>query len=172
MGMKNNAFARRVFLIAGIYGLIVLLPQYFMERTLGQRFPPAINHPEQFYGLIGVAIAWQCAFLLIACDVERYRLFMLPAVLEKLSFGIAALILYAQGRAVLMVACAGGIDLVLGACFVLAFKQTRDQRKHFLLTTLNLLQAGVNLWDESSLGFGETYFRARHHNQYESKSPI
>jgi hypothetical protein len=32
-----------------------------------------------------VALAWQVAFLIIARDVQRYRLFMLPAILEKLS---------------------------------------------------------------------------------------
>lgn len=41
-------FARVVFMIAGIYGLIVMTPQYFLEAKTGQDFPPAITHPE-FY---------------------------------------------------------------------------------------------------------------------------
>ena len=36
-------FARRVYLIAAIYGLIVLVPQYFMEGKNGRDFPPAIT---------------------------------------------------------------------------------------------------------------------------------
>lgn len=28
-------FAKTVFLIAGIYGLIVLVPQFFLERKIG-----------------------------------------------------------------------------------------------------------------------------------------
>jgi len=111
--------------VAGIYGLVTLLPQYFMEEALNRRFPPALTHPEQFYGFIGVAIAWQFAFLLIARDVERLRPIMLPAILEKLSFGLAALVLYALGRAGPGVACAGGIDLLFAALFLLAFRGSR-----------------------------------------------
>jgi len=47
--------------------------------------------------LFGVAIAWQFAFCIITQDVQRLRNFMLPAVLEKLSFGAATLVLYARG---------------------------------------------------------------------------
>ena len=117
-------FARRVFLVAGIYGLAVLLPQYFMEVTLNRNFPPPLTHPDQFYGFLGVATAWQFAFLLIARDVQRFRLFMLPAVVEKLSFGLATLVLYGQGRVPPLVVCAGSIDLLLAAFFVLAFRST------------------------------------------------
>jgi hypothetical protein len=76
-------FARWLFRIAGILGLLMLLPQYFMEERVGQMTPPAITHPELFYGFIGVALAWQVAFLVIAQDPARYRPFMIPAVLEK-----------------------------------------------------------------------------------------
>ena len=122
----NTTFAKRVFQIAGIYGLAVLLPQYFMEGKLGRQFPPPITHPEQFYGFIGVAAAWQFAFLLIARDVERYRFFMLPATLEKLSFGLAVLVLYVQGRVAALVVGVGSIDLVFAVCFFLAFRATRN----------------------------------------------
>ena len=44
-----------------------------------------------------MACAWQVAFLLIASDVRRYRL-MIPAVLEKVTFGVAAVLLYTNGR--------------------------------------------------------------------------
>jgi len=102
---------------------VVLLPQYFMENSLSRNFPPPLTHPENFYGFIGVALAWQCAFLLIARDVQRFRLFMLPATLEKVSFGVATLVLYEQGRAAPLVACAGTIDLVLAAGFIVAFRR-------------------------------------------------
>lgn len=122
-------FAKWAFLGAGIYGVLVLLPQYFMEERLGRDFPPPLNHPEHFYGFIGVALAWQVAFLVIASDVRRYRAFMLPAALEKLSFGAAALVLYAQGRVAPMVAGAGIVDLVLMVLFVLAFRACREGEK-------------------------------------------
>jgi hypothetical protein len=93
---------------------------------MSRQFPPPLTHPEHFYGFIGVAIAWQCAFLLIARDIQRYRFFILPAVLEKLSFGIASLVLHAQGRAPVLVTCFGAIDLAFAACFILAFCATRE----------------------------------------------
>jgi hypothetical protein len=118
-------FARRVFLIAGIYGLLVLLPQYFLEEKTGRDFPPAITHPEYYYGFVGVAIAWQIAFLLMARDPARYRLMMIPAIVEKASFGIAAVVLYLLGRLNAQMLAAGLIDLLLGALFVVAFVRTR-----------------------------------------------
>jgi len=124
----QHAFAKRVFLVAGIYGIAVLLPQYFMETQAGLDFPPPINHPEYFYGFVGVALAWQLAFLLIAHDVQRYRLFMLPAIVEKLTWGIATLLLYTQGRLALLVVGVGLIDLALAVLFVFAFYVTRSNQ--------------------------------------------
>jgi len=122
---KQHKFSARVFLGAGIYGVVVLLPQYFLEEKLARDFPPPLTHPEHFYGFIGVALAWQFVLLIIARDVQRYRLLMLPAILEKLSFGVAVLVLYAQGRVAPFVAGAGMIDLVLAVLFVLAFRASR-----------------------------------------------
>lgn len=117
----STVFARRVFFWSGIYGILVLAPQYFMERTLGEAFPPAFSHPEQFYGFLGVALAWQFAFLLIARDVVRYRLLMLPAAAEKLLFACAVFVLRAQGRVAALTVGAATVDLVLGVLFVLSF---------------------------------------------------
>ena len=61
----------------------MLFPLYFLEDSLGQAFPPPANRPEQYYGFIGVALAWQFGFLLISRDVRRFRPFMLPAAAEK-----------------------------------------------------------------------------------------
>src|SRR5689334_10181393 len=115
------AFARRVFQIAGIYGIIVLAPQYLLEGRIGRDNPPAITHPEYFYGFVGVALAWQFVFLLIGRDPIRYRPLMLVGVLEKLAFGPAAYLLYFEGRASTTVVFFGTLDLVLGALFVIAY---------------------------------------------------
>jgi len=48
-----DRFARRVYTVAGIYGLIVMLPQYFLEDRIGRDTPPPITHPEHFYGSSG-----------------------------------------------------------------------------------------------------------------------
>src|SRR6185436_341363 len=105
-------FARWLFRLAGIYGLLVLLPQYFLENQVGVDHPPAITHPEYFYGFIGVGVAWQVAFLVIGQDPPRYRLLMIPAVLEKATFGIAAIVLFAQQRLPGAVLGFGIIDLI------------------------------------------------------------
>lgn len=118
---RQTTFARRTFLIAGIYGLVTLLPQYFLEGVLSREFPPPLTHPEHFYGFIGVALAWQVAFVVIAKDVVRFRPLMIPAVLEKLTFSGAAVVLYAQGRAGGPVLAAGLVDLVLAILFAAAY---------------------------------------------------
>ena len=82
-------FASRVFRYGGIYGLLVLVPQYFTEVKVGTDYPPAITHPEFYYGFLGVAISWQLAFLLISKDPLRYRAMMIPSILEKTAFGVA-----------------------------------------------------------------------------------
>jgi len=120
----DTAFARRVFMVAAVYGILVLAPQYFMEGKIGRDFPPPITHPEHFYGFIGVALACQVLFLLIAKDPVRYRPMMLVAVLEKLAFGPASIILYAQGRLAAPVLGAGLIDLLLGTLFAISYWKT------------------------------------------------
>lgn len=117
-------FARRVFLGAAIYGLIALLPQYFLEEKTGRDFPPAITHPEYYYGFIGVAVAWQLVFLIISRDPVRFRPIMLAAILEKASFGLPAIALYASGRLSGQMLGAGLIDLMLGGLFIMAYRRT------------------------------------------------
>jgi hypothetical protein len=117
----QSKFAQRVFFYAAIYGMIVLIPQYFLESKLS----PPTTHPEQFYGFIGIALAWQFVFIIISRDVVRYRLLMLVAVLEKLAFGVPAWILYLQERAPVEVVAVGSIDLLLGALFASSFFKTR-----------------------------------------------
>ena len=41
-------FARRVLIIAGIYGLAVVIPSYFLETRIGRDFPPPVTHPEYY----------------------------------------------------------------------------------------------------------------------------
>jgi len=117
-------FARRVFRVAAIYGLLVLVPQYFLEGRTGRDFPPAITHVEYYYGFIGLAVAWQLAFLVIARDPVRHRPLMLVAVVEKLAFGVPAIILYSQGRLSAQLLGAGLIDLLLGTLFIASYMQT------------------------------------------------
>ena len=120
-------FARIVFAVAGVYGLIVLLPQYFFIEKNSRDFPPAITHAEYYYGFIGVAVAWQIVFLVFAKNPVRYRPLMLPAIVEKAVFGIPACILYMLGRLSVSLFAAGIIDLVLGLLFAVAYSLTPSE---------------------------------------------
>jgi len=120
-------FARIVFLIAGIYGLVVVTPQYFMESRVGRTSPPPITHPEYFYGFVGAVVVWHLLFLVISRDPTRYRAMMPVAALEKLAFGAPILVLYAQGRCALPIVGAAVIDLILGALFLLSFWRTAGE---------------------------------------------
>jgi hypothetical protein len=119
-------FARWVFLLAAIYGVVALLPMYFREAVVARDQPPAMTHPEYYYGFIGVALAWQLAFLLLSRDPLRHRPLMLPATLEKVAFGGAMLALYLQQRLSPLMRAAGAMDLLFATLFVLAWWRTRD----------------------------------------------
>src|SRR5215469_16507980 len=121
-------FSKTIFLIAAIYGLIVPAPGFFAEKRFGAQFPPAITHPEFYYGFFGVALAWQVAFLIISADPARFRPIIPAAVLEKLIYFISCFVLHLFGRAPLLVMAGGTIDLVLGALFAVAYVRLKPSQ--------------------------------------------
>jgi hypothetical protein len=124
-GMK---FAKVVFWVAGIWGLLVITPLYFMFDLIGRRDPPAITHPGFYYGFVGVAVAWQIAFLVIARDPVRLRPMMIPSVLEKFTYGIAVVALVMQGRMHRSDLVFAATDSILGLLFVIAYLGTRSDK--------------------------------------------
>jgi hypothetical protein len=114
-------FAKILFSIAGIYGLVVLLPLYFLEEKTGRDYPPAITHPEYYYGFVGAAIAFQIIFLIISQDPVRFRPMMLAGVVEKFTYGAAVWILYLQSKTNVMVLTFASIDTLLGILFLMAY---------------------------------------------------
>lgn len=121
-------FARIVFFIAGTYGLLILAPIYFMEGKIGRDTPPAITHPEYFYGFLGAGLAWQVLFLVVSRDPIRYRAMILPSVLEKVSYGVALVVLFSQHRLPLSVLAVGSVDWLFAFLFVAAYFKTRPAR--------------------------------------------
>src|SRR5262249_32193055 len=91
-------FAKWVFLLAGLTGVLLVAPPFSMEERFGRDNPPPINHPEFFYGFFGVTLVWQFLYMLIGSDPVRYRPVMLTAMLAKTSFVIAIAALYLLGR--------------------------------------------------------------------------
>ena len=117
-------FAKIVFWIAGIWGLLILTPLYFMFDLIGRNDPPPITHPGFFYGFVGVGLAWQVAFIFVATDTVRYRPLMIPSVLEKVGYGAAVIALVLQGRMHKSDLLFAGTDLFLGLLFVIAYFKT------------------------------------------------
>ncbi len=119
--MIKDRFSSIVFLAAGIYGLIVLVPGFFGENMLAEKIPPAITHPEFYYGFFGVGVAWQVAFLIISRDPQRFLPIIPAAILEKLTYCVACAVLFPLGRIPGIAALGGVGDFILGTLFTIAY---------------------------------------------------
>jgi hypothetical protein len=117
-------FAKFVFTVAGIWGLLVLTPLLFLEQRIGVDHPPAITHPEYFYGFAFVALAFQIVFLIISRDPVRYRPLMLACMVEKFPFVVACAVMYTQGRLYPAFLVGPAADLILGILFFAAYIKT------------------------------------------------
>jgi len=117
-------FARIVFLVAGVIGLIELAPLYFIFDVIGRQDPPPITHPGFYYGFVGVALAWQIAFIVISGDPVRLRPMMIPAVIEKFIYAVTFIALYLQSRIHPSDLAFGIVDLLFGILFLTAFFKT------------------------------------------------
>jgi hypothetical protein len=117
-------FARVVFWVAGIWGVLVITPLYFLFDVIGRQDPPTITHPGFYYGFVGCALAWQIAFLIIGANPVRLRSMMIPSVVEKFTFGVAVVALVVNGRMHRTDLVFAATDLTLGVLFVAAFVVT------------------------------------------------
>jgi hypothetical protein len=117
-------FAKIVFLVAAVWGVVVLTPLYFIFNMIGRQDPPPITHPAFYYGFVSVGLAFQVAFFVIGRDPKRLRPMMIPAVLEKFGYGATLIVLYLQSRLHLQDLALGGIDVLFGVLFLAAFFKT------------------------------------------------
>jgi predicted tellurium resistance membrane protein TerC len=118
-------FAKWVFWIAGIWGVLVLVPLYFALGFIARRDPPAVNHLQFFFGFIGVGLAWQAAFFVIGSDPGRFRALMIPAVLEKWIYVASICVLHSRGLVTAQQSASAIPDFVWGVFFLIAFWKTR-----------------------------------------------
>lgn len=118
-------FARIVFTVAGVWGIVVLTPLFFLLDLTGRHYAPPGDYPQFFYGFLGIAMVWQLVFLLIGSQPARYRPLMIPAVLEKVAFVVPVVVLLGQARISATDASAAVPDFVLGVFFIAAFFKTR-----------------------------------------------
>jgi hypothetical protein len=117
-------FAKWVFLLAGISGILILVPPYFLEARIEQDDPPALTHAEFYYGFLGLCVAWQILFLVIGTDPVRFRPAMLPSLVEKGSFVVAIAALYARGRVTARWPALAAMDAMWFVLFLAAYLRT------------------------------------------------
>ena len=119
-------FARIVFVVAGIWGIAVLTPFYWLVDVTGRQYAPPTEYPHFFYGFFSVAMVWQIAFLVIGSNPVRFRPLMIPAALEKVGYVVTLAVLYGQARIPAADAQAAVPDLLLGILFLVAFAKLRS----------------------------------------------
>lgn len=112
---------RWIFLIAGIYGVLALLPGVFAELYAGP-----VAAPEFYYGFFFLALVFQLVFLAIACDPVRLKSLIVICILEKLAFFAPTYMLFALGRVSMGGPLIGAtIDGVLMVLFAFAWFKAR-----------------------------------------------
>lgn len=117
-----------VYLAAGVIGLLEIVPLYFAEDLIGRRQPPAITHPEFYYGFLGVTLAWQVVFLVIAMDPVRFRPLMPVSWIEKGLYPTAMGLLVSRGRTSSQMLPGGLLDVIWLVLFVIAWIRTDERR--------------------------------------------
>jgi cytochrome b len=118
-------FARIVFIGAGIWGIVVLTPFYWLVDVTGRHYSRPTDYPHFFYGFLAVALAWQIAFLVIGSNPARFRTLMIPGMVEKFGYVTTLAVLYGQARISAVDAQAAVPDGLLGLLFIVAFVKTR-----------------------------------------------
>ena len=118
-------FAKIIFTGAGIWGVTVLAPFYWLVDITGRRYAPPADYPQFFYGFMAVALAWQIAFLLIGTNPARFRSLMIPAMIEKFGYVSTLFVLYGSSRITSLDFQPAIPDGILGVLFVVAFIKTR-----------------------------------------------
>ena len=124
-------FAKVVFIGAGVWGIVVLTPLYFLLDVSGRQYATQTTYPQFVYGFLSVAMAWQIAFVMIGMNPVRFRPLMIASMVEKLGHVMTVAVLYGRARISTLDAMAAGPDLLLGALFIAAFARTStsEQRR-------------------------------------------
>jgi hypothetical protein len=106
------------------YGLVSLVPSYFLLDKVGHDAPPPLTHPEFYYGFLGVTFLWQLVFVLMAKDPLRYRSLMPIAILEKFVYTVPVVVLYTAGRVHPNIMRPALVDPIFGLLFIVVYFRT------------------------------------------------
>lgn len=110
--------AKLLFLCAGLYGLAVVVPLFFLENKIGELDPPPISHAEFYYGFVWVTVAWQIVYLMMSRNPVRFRPLLIPAVISKAGFAFTASYLCGVGRLAARNLVLPSTDLVWAGLFI------------------------------------------------------
>ncbi len=121
-------FAKWVFTLGGLFGLIMITPLFFLESEMARMSGSAISQPENYYGFVGVTFAWQLVYLVIGRNPAPYRPIMLLGALGKLIFAGACWTLAYQGRTPIFTAVIASPDILLAILFVIAWFKSKPAR--------------------------------------------
>jgi hypothetical protein len=116
-------FAKIVFYIAGIWGVLVIAPLFFLLDFVGKQSPPAITHAELYYGFVIVTLMWEISFFIIARDPARYRAFMIPPAVMKVGYATLIVLFSMQGRLGHEQYFFASVDYLLAFLFLIAFNR-------------------------------------------------
>ena len=128
-------FATFTFIGAGIWGIVVLTPLYWLVDLTGRPYSPPTDYPHFFYGFLSVAMAWQIAFLVIGSNPARFRPLMIPGILEKIGHVAGVAVLYSNARVSAIDAQGAIPDLLLAVLFIVAYARTRASGREASLGT-------------------------------------
>jgi hypothetical protein len=120
-GMK---FAKRVFLGAGIWGVVVLTPFYFLFDAIGRQGPAPINYPQFYYGFLAVAMGVAIRLPWDRDGSGAVPMDDAPEHRREARLLSDSGVLYLQGRITSTDALVIPPDLLLGVLFVVAFAKT------------------------------------------------
>jgi hypothetical protein len=119
---------KTIFLLAGISGILLTAPAFFLEQWAGGFNPPPVNHPEYYYGLVGIVLVFQLFYLLIATDPVCYRPVMLLGALGKGWFAVTVVVLVVMGRTAPFWLGFVAFDGTWVVVFLIAFARTPAER--------------------------------------------
>ena len=118
---RGVRLSKITFRLAGISGIAIVAMMYFIEDRIGRDFPPAITHPEFYYGFLGLILSWQIAFLIIGGDPLRFRPVMIAAMVEKFGYLVAMVVLAMKHRVSGAPLAGAGMDLIWGVLFLICY---------------------------------------------------
>ena len=121
-------FARWVFTIGGIWGVLIIGPLFFIESVMADATGKPFSHPDTYYGFLASTFGWQIVYLLIGRDPLRYRPLMLLGALGKFIYAGAAWTLFVQGRIVITVPMLASPDILLAILFEVAWFKSKAPR--------------------------------------------